>query len=798
MKRLILELSLKPFFDLSDRGIADVAARIVGQWASLIDKAETLSFMMWTADGSEILDYRGDLDDDISWACWIGIANPPSQPKNKTLHQVRTAYIDNPPVLTYERLRAVVAGLKRVAGEATGRPVTVGATFDPGPEFAESSFKYVRHKEIAAGSTMGEGQWVNCASKLNADTRSYAAFPGGIPARTSLGTFLGGQSRRFLSDMGFDYLWLSNGFGYSLSSWSVTGEVFDGKRFDADAAPRVNRSIIGFWRDFRAECPDVPIETRGSNLSTGMDLSSDAAPMRDIYRGGFNLIAPPNSPWAALDGDYGLEIAGWLSHIAELPETGTFPFRYYIHDPWWLNSPWLDRYGREPHDIYLPLSCSRIDGEGCVQTPNSVSMLTIDDSYGRMPDQVPREVAPPILQALACAPDEPGAVTWIYPFDEYHDWTFASPSRANEVFFGDWFIRAAINEGFPLNTVVSTSNFLTARNKRPDLFGKTVLTCPAPDAGSDLARALIDHVDAGGKVLLYGPLRHTAAAIRERLGVGLAPGLSGELSFETTLSLDSLAQGAYPTRIRVPELLSGGGAEEISADAGATARAHVSSGSEHRVFTAVARTSAGGCLAWVRGAFCETISGGQLPTADDPREWFHAARLMRTVLQEMGIVLRLAKADVATPDPVILASRNRNAWYFSGFSRSTNVRLQWRMPDGVPVPVGCDVEICNGIGEMSLPRAWQRECRVFVDQTASSEVTCREQYSGEIGVTRRLLVRGLVDADVTFYADSAMPHAPRFQKGGGYLGMGADIANRQIESGVFLAPNVTGDLIISW
>ena len=48
-------------------------------------------------------------------------------------------------------------------------------------------------------------------------------------------------------------------------------------------------------------------------------------PLRDIYRGGFHMIAPPNSPWAALDGDFGLEIVGNLSRIAELRKgAGTY------------------------------------------------------------------------------------------------------------------------------------------------------------------------------------------------------------------------------------------------------------------------------------------------------------------------------------------------------------------------------------------------------------------------------------------------------------------------------------------
>ena len=137
--------------------------------------------------------------------------------------------------------------------------------------------------------------------------------------------------------------------------------------------------------------------------------------MREIYAGKFNLEPPPNSPWAALNGDFGLELAGYMSRIAELPAGQGFPFRYYVHDPWWLNSPWLDRYGREPHDIYLPLSIGRINGRGQVETPESVAFLTIDDSFGRMPDKCPNEVIPHILAALEDAPDRPGPLVWVYP-----------------------------------------------------------------------------------------------------------------------------------------------------------------------------------------------------------------------------------------------------------------------------------------------------------------------------------------------------------------------------------------------
>ncbi|MES2307619.1 MAG: hypothetical protein V4507_02060, partial [Verrucomicrobiota bacterium] len=516
MKRIILEVSLKPFRSLSDQGIRVVCREILRQWQPLIHGAENLSFLLWTGDGSEILDYQGHKETEIEWAKWIGIANEPWKEDQKNLHTWRWPYCENPPRLTYERLEFIVRTLKFEAQRTTGKPVTVGSTFDPGPEFSESSFKYKRHPEISRGNIMGHSQWVHCAAILKGDTTYYAGFHEGIPEGTTLGTFIGRQSQYFLRDLHFDYLWLSNGFGYSLDSWNVTGEVFDGKKFNLDQVNIVRESILGFWKDFRKECPHFPIETRGSNLSTGMDLSSDASPLRDIYRGNFKMTAPPNSPWAAMTGDYGLELVGWLSHIAELPEGGEIPFRYYIHDPWWLNSPWIDRYGREPHDIYLPLSVARIGKEGEITPPTSVALLTIDNSYGQMPEEVATEITPHLRQAFKDFPDEPGLLTWIYPFDEYHDWASHTPGRINEAFFGDWFMRSAINQGFPLNTVVSSANFLKSKQRNPKLYDQTILVAPAPDAKSKIAQAMIQHIQKGGQILLYGPLDHADVDVSRR------------------------------------------------------------------------------------------------------------------------------------------------------------------------------------------------------------------------------------------------------------------------------------------
>src|SRR3546814_9187584 len=101
----------------------------------------------------------------------------------------------------------------------------------------------------------------------------------------------------------------------------------------------------------------------------------------------------------------------YMSRMAGLPDN-RFPFRDYTHDPWWLSSPWLDRYGREPHDIYLPMSVSRIDADGAIGIPTHLNFLSIDNSYGDMPTQVPDEVIPHILKARYDLPTAPAPLVW--------------------------------------------------------------------------------------------------------------------------------------------------------------------------------------------------------------------------------------------------------------------------------------------------------------------------------------------------------------------------------------------------
>lgn len=805
LRNVTLEMSLKPFFDDSEATARRVCRRLFTQWLPLLREAEQVSVLLWCADGSEILDYRGDLDAPFEWARYIGGANPrepvAGDPEGVDLHSRSYLYREQPAVFTYGWLKRLVGWLKEEGSAITGKPVRVGETFDPGPEFAVSPFKYQRHNEVCLGGTMGPTSFLCCYGRLHADDVPYAGFPEGIPEGLPVGTFLGRQCRHFLSDLGFDYLWLSNGFGFGSETWALRGVLFDTEAFHPERAADAGRQNLEFWDLFRKECPDVPLEVRGTNLTTAVDLASDAVPLREIYRGGYGIQPPPNSPWAALNGDFGIELVGWMSHIAELP-ADTFPYRFYTHDPWWLNSPWLDRYGREPHDIYLPLSVARLDDAGGVHTPTAIEFLTADNSYGEMPDQVPNEVIPHILAARADAPDAPGPLVWVYPFDEYHDWTFQEPQRLEEVFFGDWLVRGAVNRGLPLNTVISTRALAALLSSDAAALVRSVLVSPVPAADGPWEAALFRHLDAGGQALLYGPITLASPRLRELLGLRPAEPIEGEFPIAVRLPGDRLREGGYGSTAVHRALVCGGGLDAV-ATAASEVLATVGAGEQERA-AAVLRRLAGGTVGWVRGTVaCGPVpKRGHLLTPLDARAAYPTEMLLRLLLGEMGTSIRFEKRDAGRPDPMLCVARHANAWYLSGFCPDTTVRQHLRFPAGAPLLLGFETELEEGHSTYTLPRAWHRECRVFVEQARPALLSCREATHEQIGLKRRFLVTGLEDATVRFFPDPGHEGRTTFLRDPQFPFVAGDFLTPTLYDdarGRYLGVGgVSGSLLISW
>ena len=501
-KNVTLEISLKPFKETNDGYIREVCHKIFTQWRPLLNDRESISIMLWASDGSEILDYAKRLEDEFEWGRFWGTANKPylaeDEPLETSLHSRTHSYLKDAPKMTYAILKTIVATLKEEGKKAYPQAtIRVGDTFDIGPEFTKSDFKYKRHTEICSGTVLdGEFGFIDATALLDADTREYAAYPNGIPQGTPFGTFLGKQSEIFLTDMGFDYLWLSNGLGFSANPWDKTGKIFDGEKYYPEKLEETKKNVFNFWSLFRKEC-SFPLETRGTNNSVGIDYASDGVPLYDIYNAGFDITAPPNSPWAALNDNYGLEVMGHMTRVCELP-SDKFPFRYYIHDPWWLNSPWYDRYDGSPCDIYLPMAITRINAEGKVESANSLNILSIDNSFGDMPDNCVNEPLPHLLKAEKNAADAPAPLVWVYPMREYT--TSTNTDLLKEMNLGDNYICDAINDGFPLCCVVSTDNFL--KHNR-EIYEKSILISPVPVSDAVLDR-LTELTDSGISVIMYG------------------------------------------------------------------------------------------------------------------------------------------------------------------------------------------------------------------------------------------------------------------------------------------------------
>ena len=763
VKRVVLETSLKPFMRMDQDRVESVCREILTQWYPLIKVAEECSILFWTSDGSEILTWKGDLDEEMEWARYIGFCNAEFRPyTGHTEDQRRQAipYRDDPPAITYGDLARIIQTFKRIARETFGWTLTAGATFDPGPEFAHAEFKFKTHPEIMrAGQEADIGRTVSMVrtwSVLEGDSLRYAAYPDGVPDQTPFGAFFWKQCRSFLSTLGFDYIWLSNGFGFSHFGWSPLGENFDGKTFGKADASQVADRILAFWKHYKHECADYPVEVRGTNFSTGIDLASDCVPLVDIYEGGYLRAPAPNYPSGALNYDFGLEMVGYMSRIALLPGD-VFPFRYYPNDPWFWQNPWWDLYGREPFDIYCPMSVGRINAKGVVQNPQIIEFLSIDTEKGELDDRCALEVIPHIRRAIDDFPDQAGLLTWLYPFREYQKIAEVDPERVGVAYFGDWFMRSAINAGLPLNTVMATDDFPEVLSARPDALSDTIVLTPAEILEDTYEQDLVRYVEGGGHVLFYGPLDTASAIIRELLNVRIENGLTGDFSLRMDLECDPLTRWSDPLTFRHDDVLSAGGVSEVTADPDdreTASHAVLRQDGQERVYALTRRVKAG-LVGWIRGSSSSAISGdpsvGYVRPREYPADVWDPTELIRYLLTQFGYTFQQVRHRPDTKPVLNFVTRNRNGFIFSGFKADTTVALRYGFPQGAPLLVETEADVSGGVATYTLDKSFHRECRVFVRQDNGGTISCLEKPPFPTGMERKLQVSGLADADLSIY-----------------------------------------------
>ncbi len=759
-KAVTLEMSFKPFKLNSKEYIEKVCIKLFEQWKPLTVNYEEVYILFWTGDGTEILDYSGDLSDEIEWAKYIGRANENEtdwdkigDPDRIGPHARRYEYIKNPPVFTYKDLKYINDTIKKIGTDMLNKPIKVGAIFDPGPEFAVSDFKYERHPEVCTSESMGAGSFLVSYEVLNEDNFKYKSYPNGIPQDTPFATFLGKQSQEFLTDINFDYIWLSNGFGFGAENWSTIGPLFDGTKFvdTADGVDAIKDKTHEFWELFRKECPDFQIQTRGTNLSVGIDFATDGVAIGDIYNGNYNILPPPNSPWAALDKNFGLELAGYMSRIAELPNDRDFMFRYYLHDPWWINSPWFDRYEGEPHDIYLPLGVSRLDNKLDIETPNYVNLLTVDTSLGELPDDAATFAINHLNKAMDQLPDKASPIVWVYPFDEYQSKNNGN-YRLSKAFFEDWYIVSAINYGMPINTVVSTNTFSNLSQRKLEKLKGSILIVPVPEINDKFESTLIDYINDGGEVILYGSLTYASENIKNMIDIKIVDSLEGVFAVSreanNTFNKESKSNTLYHN-----SLISDGGINTVLDNTSNTIKlTEVFQGEESRV-TTVFKKKGKGKVGWLRGANSSKFKkGSNLLVPHDDNIYIRSELQLRQMLDNFGLHISFDRKDDISHLPVMGIHRFNNAFIVSGYLRDTTVGINMLFSEGVPVLIGHEVFIEDYVGTYNFPRSFSRECRVFVKQK-SGRVSMSEYGPVSMTMKRRILLEGLKNADVIIYPE---------------------------------------------
>ena len=140
IKNVTLELSGKAFTDDSQYTMYNVCRKMFTQWKLLTDRADIVSVLLFIADGSEILEYAGDLSQDFEWSYWFGCANHCPQAHGNTervrrdTHAYPIKYREDAKPRPYAWLKRLIEVIKETGSEITGKPIRVGAMYDNGPE----------------------------------------------------------------------------------------------------------------------------------------------------------------------------------------------------------------------------------------------------------------------------------------------------------------------------------------------------------------------------------------------------------------------------------------------------------------------------------------------------------------------------------------------------------------------------------------------------------------------------------------------------------------------------------------
>jgi hypothetical protein len=809
-RRLVLETTPKPFYAVPGQSYDETAKRMMQVWTPLIRRSGRFAILLFIGDGNEVFEWSGSLDQRLEWARYVGFCNLGALPDlyHKGWYDNRPGvpFRDDLPDTRYADLKAIIDALKSASLAAFGKACEIGVAIDPGPEFSTSRFKYQDHPEVLVDYTpngpRSSMRFVDTTKTLNPDTRKYGAFPNGIDMPTSFGTFFGRQFASFRQTFGVDYIWFSNGLGYSAFAWSTYGHLFHGGRFRPESAKAVAKAVIPFWTDFKAANPDVPIEVRGTDSSVGHDISVHGASHLDIQAAGQLDAEPCNLPVLRAE-LLAKEVMVYLTRLAGAPGERVI-YRNYLNDPWFPHDPWEHIYDREPFEIYAAMSCGRLRADGSMLTPTDLHILSIDCEQGRLSEDQANEVIPHYLRALREPATNAGPVTWVYPFATFDSYLKQQPESLPQAFFHDHLIWRSIEGGLPLNTVVHEADFvsLIAGKRLP----RSVYLVPVIPGFERVIDAALQHARDGGEVIFVGSLKPAPQTLLDALELKIDPAeLSGDFDLGFDVRRDRYASEAFDNLpLRHEPVTSGGGLGEVTTGS-AKALIRATQGSQERAYATVRAAFDKGRIAWLRGTvpFGPDLAEPHLrPVLHDPTRYQRSQDLLRLVLSRFGWVIQQDRlSPEIEPTRWFVKSRDGGLWFF-GSKADTTVTSRLRVPDGAPIFTGLETQVENGQSIDPFGKTIYNEVRFFVQTDRTARFIVRRVPEGS-QYKSALTLEGCAAEDTLIICLDRATIA-----GGRYVLVATDPGNRPLasqvthdtdpENGRLIVRNHTGPLIVKW
>jgi hypothetical protein len=715
-----LMTTLKPFKSKDIKEIRKTCESMLEPWKQLIEKWEMLIFTWTIGNGELILCWSGNPNDQFEWDHYKGHNNLQWAEFGFTPIPLED-YDENWIHFTYGDLKEIFETLKAVCQEQYNREAVFCLNFEPGPEFSESVFRYVWHREIINKQGGGHGNSIAFDGILHSDSRCYGAYRDGIPEGEPFSYFLGKQMNDLCRYLGAKTVNFSNGLGFGTCPWTLAGRNFNGKEFNLVDYKHESEKIINFWREYKSQAP-MPVSAQGTNWPVGADIASKCVPLQRLYDEKLLNVPLGYTVSVFFNDSVGFAMASFLSRISY---SGGFGLGFYLHDMWYPQKPWEDfPYDHQPYDLYAPGSVAFLNERGEIVSANGFGTGIHDENGDFRPD-VAREFIPHVEKTFAEHPDKVGPLVWLYPFEEYHYSASENPDRMQKIYFYDCFTACAIDEGLPLNTVITTGNFSAALEKA--LLNESIIYTPFPFENYPYVKLLTNFIHKGGKVLLYGSENGGSDEIKELLNLKSSEGIEGNV--ELYLNSDSHFEIFH-------ESLGSGGAitsvlkdtKDKNTDILATAK----KGGMEFVY-AIKRALPewkGGQAVWLRGTLPFTIEDGE--NIKYSANGKYSAQLARLMLSSLGLTICEEFDGIDGKCGQIFIWRHRNAFLFTGYIPDNTVQLGFRLPQGAPVFIGNYAIIRNGKAYYHVETTLRKECRVFVNQQEGSRLSLIHSSSSTI------------------------------------------------------------------